>query len=128
MLFTKLFTTHLKKLPFNMIDRYAVTRGVLLTLAFGFVTACSSWVQLSPEAENVSLLTTSQVSQCQRAGTANVNALDEIGFIDRSATRLQDELVKLAKNEAARLGGNSIVPESTIAEGQQTFGVFRCSR
>lgn len=98
----------------------------IMVLSLGLISACSSWVQLSPEAESVNLLTASQVTECRRIGTANVNALDEIGFIDRSATRLQDELVKLAKNEAARLGGTSVVPESTIEEGRQTFGVFYC--
>lgn len=101
--------------------------AAMLSALFGLMSACT-WVQLSPEAANVYLRTASQVSECDRVGTANVNALSQIGFIDRSAARLQDELVDLAKNEAARLGGDSVVPESTIDEGKQTFGVFLCGR
>lgn len=118
-----MFASHL--LPVSFSD-HRMVRSTILGLSLGVLAACSSWVQLSPEAESINLLTASQASQCRRIGTANVNALDEIGFIDRSATRLQDELVKLAKNEAARLGGTSVVPESTIEEGRQTFGVFFC--
>ena len=63
---------------------------------------------------------------CQRAGTANVNAADSIGFVQRSARQLQEELVNLARNEAGNMGGNRVVPESTINDGRQTFGIFRC--
>jgi hypothetical protein len=96
--------------------------SVLLTLA-----ACgNSWVQVTPEGRNVQVATAAQVGGCTRVGTANVNALDNIGFVQRGANRLQEELVSLARNEGGRLGGNRVVPESTINDGRQTFGVYRC--
>ena len=39
---------------------------------------------------------------------------------------MQDELLRLARNEAGSMGGNAIVPESVIEEGRQTFGVYSC--
>lgn len=92
------------------------------------LTACSSssWVQLSPQGQQVSLATAAEVTNCTRLGTANVSAADKIGFVQRSARRLQEELVSLARNEAGALGGNRVAPESTINDGRQTFGVFRC--
>lgn len=99
-----------------------LTAGLLMTLA-----ACgNTWVQITPEGRNVQLATAAQVGGCTRVGTANVNALDNIGFVQRGANRLQEELVDLARNEGGRLGGNRVVPESTIDEGRQTFGVYRC--
>ncbi|WP_157885602.1 DUF4156 domain-containing protein [Pseudohongiella nitratireducens] len=111
----------------NFVRGRSFIQAALISASLGLMSACT-WVQLSPEAAEVYLRTTSQVSECDRVGTANVNALSQIGFIDRSAARLQDELVDLAKNEAARLGGDSVVPESTIDDGKQTFGVFLCGR
>tara|TARA_R100001039_G_C1809570_1_gene82339 strand:+ start:457 stop:780 length:324 start_codon:yes stop_codon:yes gene_type:complete len=96
--------------------------GTLIFLA----SACSSWVQLTPAGEQVSLATAAEVTSCRRIGVTNVNALDSIGFVDRGASRLQAELVDLARNEAGEDGGNRIVPESTINEGRQTFGIYRC--
>lgn len=98
---------------------------LLVVLAL-LVSACSSWVQLTPAGEQVSLATAAEVGNCRRIGVANVNALDSIGFVDRGASRLQDELVDLARNEAGEQGGNRVVPESTINEGRQTFGIYRC--
>jgi hypothetical protein len=91
------------------------------------LTACSSaWVQLSPAGEQVSLATAAEVRNCTRLGTANVSGADNIGFVQRGANRLQEELVTLARNEAGTLGGNRVTPESAIEDGRQTFGVFRC--
>lgn len=92
-----------------------------------FLAACSSnWVQISPEGQRVSVVTAADVRECSRIGVANVNALDSIAFVNRGAQRLQQELVTLARNEAGRLGGNRVTPESTIEDGRQTFGVYRC--
>jgi hypothetical protein len=91
------------------------------------LSACSSsWVQLSPEGRQVIVATAAQVASCARVGTANVNALDNIAFVQRGAAKLQEELEMLARNEAAVLGGNRVTPESTITDGRQSFGVYRC--
>lgn len=111
----------------NTVLRHAIrlfAAGSLMAV----VTACggSSWVQITPEGSPVRLATTAEVANCTRVGSANVNALDNIAFIQRGANKLQDELVSLARNEGGRLGGNRVVPESIIEEGRQSFGVFRC--
>jgi len=99
----------------------------LLGLLALLVSACgNSWVQLTPAGEQVSLATAAQIANCKRIGVANVNALDSIGFVNRGANRLQEELVDLARNEAGEAGGNRVVPESTITEGRQTFGIYQC--
>tara|TARA_R110002072_G_scaffold142853_1_gene288468 strand:+ start:30159 stop:30491 length:333 start_codon:yes stop_codon:yes gene_type:complete len=101
-------------------------RMLALTVAVSLSACSSSWVQLSPQGQQVSLATAAEVTNCTRLGTANVSAADNIGFVQRSARRLQEELVSLARNEAGALGGNRVAPESTINDGRQTFGVFRC--
>ena len=99
-----------------------------LGLAFiaSTLSACGSWVQVTSAGQNVSVASPSQVSACTRIGSSTSNALDKIGFIDRSGAKLQEELINLARNEAGDMGGNRIVIESPINEGTQSFGIYRC--
>lgn len=100
--------------------------ALLMAGALALGACSSSWVQVTPEGQGVRVATTQDIASCTRVGTANVNAVDNIGFVQRGAARLQEELISLARNEGGRLGGNRVVPESTIEDGRQTFGVFRC--
>lgn len=113
----------------NSAIRFIVrhSRLPVLGAAALILAACSnSWVQVTPEGERVSLATAAEIGNCRRIGVANVSALDSIGFVNRGANRLQEELVNLARNEAGEAGGNRVVPESTINEGRQTFGIYQC--
>ncbi|MGQ9424952.1 DUF4156 domain-containing protein [Gilvimarinus sp. F26214L] len=93
---------------------------VLLTL-----NACS-WVKLTPGAEQVYLRTQDQVAGCQRIGQTTSQVMDKVGFLDRSERKKAEELVTLARNEAASMGGDSIVPLSEPTAGRQQFAVYRC--
>ncbi|MDX1491864.1 MAG: DUF4156 domain-containing protein [Pseudohongiellaceae bacterium] len=97
-----------------------------LTIIASLLTACGSWVQVTSAGQNVSVASPSEVSNCTRIGSSTSNALDKIGFIDRSGNKLQEELINLARNEAGDMGGNRIVIESPISEGTQSFGIYRC--
>lgn len=112
--------------------KHTLTTSALRLLAAGgllsVLAACggNNWVQVTAEGSRVSLVTAADVAGCARVGTANVNALDNIAFVQRGASIVQRELVRLARNEGGRLGGNRVVPESVIDDGRQTFGVYRC--
>lgn len=89
--------------------------------------ACSpNWVQLTPEAGQVSVATPAEVAGCTRVGSTHVSAADSVGFVQRSARQLQEDLIRLARNEAGDMQANRIVTESPISDGRQTFGVYRC--
>lgn len=104
----------------------SVRRSVLGAVALMLAACGNSWVQVTPEGDSVSVATAAEVTNCRRIGVANVNALDSIAFVNRGASRLQEELVNLARNEAGEAGGNRVVPESVINEGRQTFGIYQC--
>lgn len=115
------------RFPRRQLPGVADLRLPLLGMLALLLSACgNSWVQLTPAGEQVSVATAAEIGNCRRIGVANVNALDSIGFVNRGANRLQEELVDLARNEAGEAGGNRVVPESTINEGRQTFGIYRC--
>lgn len=100
---------------------------LLATVSAALLSGCT-WVQLTGEGENVSLLTADRTSNCQRIGRATAKTLGRIVTVERGGQRLQNELLTLARNEAGRMGGNAVVPESLINNGQQDYGVYNCPR
>jgi hypothetical protein len=99
---------------------------VVTTLALALSSCSSSWVQLTTEGQGVVQLPLANVSNCARIGSTRSSTLNKMLFLDRNSARLELELVTLARNEAGTMGGNAIVAESAIADGQQRFGVYSC--
>jgi hypothetical protein len=96
-----------------------------LTLLLSLTTACT-WVQLTAEGRGVQLLTSSEVSNCTRVGTTSSATTSRLLVVQRGGEKVQGELVTLARNEAGLMDGNTIVADSTIEGGRQSFTVYRC--
>lgn len=103
-------------------------KNLLLTCALALLVTGCTWVQLTSEGEGVRLAGARLVTNCERVGRATARTLGEIVTVERGGGKLQTELLTLARNEAGRMGGDTIVPESLISQGQQEFGVYRCLR
>ena len=104
-------------------------RRALLLPASILVTAIAgcSWVSLSPGGERVRLMKPEEVTVCQKLGrTTATTSTTVLGFIGRSYPTVAEEVQQLGRNEAAKMGGDSIAPEGGIEGGRQTFGVYRC--
>lgn len=101
-------------------------RIFLLSTFIVFISGCNSWVQVTNEGESVRLSTSGDVANCQRIGRAQAQTLSRLVVVERGGERLQEELTRIARNEAGDMGGNVIIPESIIEEGRQSFGVYRC--
>ncbi len=95
-------------------------------LAIHLLLSGCSWVSPTPSATTVKVLNAKAVKNCQRLGSASAKSLAKLGFIKRNRDKLQQELNTLARNQAADMGGNAVVAESPIENGQQQFGVYRC--
>ena len=98
----------------------------LSAFVFAALSGCNSWVRVTDEGETVREATASQVRNCRRIGRAHASTMSRFVFVERGGERMQEELLRLARNEAGDMGGNTIVPESVIEEGEQTFGVYIC--
>ena len=103
-----------------------MARLFLSLLIITLIPSCSNWVQVTSEGQTVRLVAADVPTNCDRIGRVQAQTLGRLVGIERGAERLQDELARIARNEAADAGGNTIVPESQITDGQQTFGVYRC--
>jgi hypothetical protein len=103
-----------------------VKKILAIIISLAAVGGCSNWVGLTVEGEGVRLATAAEISNCSRLGRTRPQTLDRIGGVERGAERLQEELLRLARNDAGAMGGNVIVPESLIEEGEQVFGIYSC--
>jgi hypothetical protein len=98
---------------------------VTITAAIG-LAACT-WVDLTREGAAVSVASSTPTS-CRRLGTTTSVTQATIAGIDRDGDKVAGELLTLARNTAAKMGGDTIIAETGISgTGEQTFGVYRCN-
>jgi hypothetical protein len=89
-------------------------------------TAGCTWVKPESGAEQVRVLSAEQVSGCQRLGQTTTSVRDRVGGVQRKPGKVADELATLARNSAFEMGGDTIVADSPVRDGQQRFIIYRC--
>ena len=99
----------------------------ILVLLIGALSACT-WVEHTDAGQSVRLVSYEQIAACKKLGRTTVSVLDKVGFISRSADKVEQELQTLARNSAAEMGGDSIVTAGEVSRGEQPFDVYQCGR
>jgi hypothetical protein len=87
-----------------------------------------TWVPLTPEGKKVRVFDAKQTESCKKLGQTTTSVLAKKGIITRDEEKVREELATLARNSAADMGGNIIVPISDIKNGERSFAVYSCSR
>ena len=95
--------------------------ALLLTVLSG-----CTWVPLTDEGARVQLRTQEQARACEHKSRATVSVKDKIAGIARNEDKVRGELETLARNEAARVGGNAVAAESEPTDGRQIFLIYHC--
>ena len=95
---------------------------VLLCLS---ISACA-WVKLTPDGEKVRVLEVGEVSTCKELGNTTVSLLAKVAGFNRNEDQVAKELSMLARNAAADMGGDTIVPISAVQEGKRSYAVYKC--
>ncbi|KXW55177.1 DUF4156 domain-containing protein [Ferrovum sp. PN-J185] len=96
-------------------------------LLVSILTACSnSFISEKYGADEVRMLYPNQVTNCEFKGKTRVTVMYKIGFIDRDQTAIQQNLIKLARNNAVDMHGNVITTTEVPVDGQQSFNVYFC--
>ena len=103
-----------------------ITIAALILLA-GSMSACT-WVKVTPEGEAVRVASADAVGNCERTGKVTVSVKSRVSGVERKPTKVASELAALARNEGALLGGDTVVAETSVSDGRQVFGVYRCNR
>jgi hypothetical protein len=89
------------------------------------LSACSS-LKLTPDGEKIRVLQPSEVNSCRELGKTNTSVTATVVGIERPDDTIAKELIIIASNGAARMGGDTIVPLTVVEAGQQTFVVYKC--
>lgn len=102
--------------------------GAILAAAAALAAAGCTWVKPTEKGAAVRVASQSQVAGCQKLGSSTTQVLSKVLIFARSEKTMTAELATLAQNEAATMGGNTIVPVSPIENGRQSFDVYSCKR
>ena len=103
------------------IARFAVAALAALTLG-------CTWVKVTEGGEAVRVAKPGEVSGCESKGRTHAQTTDRVVIFARRDQPIQLELESLARNEAALMGGDTIVAATPIERGRQTFDVYRCAK
>jgi hypothetical protein len=103
-------------------------RLALLCLTSAMIVGGCSFMDLTKEGEGVRVATADAVAACTGLGRTTASVVAEVASIPRHPDAVKENIEVTARNSAASMGGDTIVPASPIAEGKQTFEVYRCKR
>lgn len=110
----------------QLCDLTRVGAKLLSTSVLISVLAGCTFVKLSPAGAAVDVRANSAVIDCTKLGSVTVNGLDKVGFIQRKDGRVSGELATQARNDAAEMGANVVVPVAQPVDGRQKFAAYRC--
>ncbi len=101
-------------------------KKIIATTALVVSLSACSWVQVTTAGQAVRLVQTkNDVTSCKEIGTTTASVMNKF-FMERDHDKMARELADLARNTAAEMGGDTIVPVSSIEEGKRTFGIYKC--
>lgn len=98
----------------------------LLIVALCLTVGACSWVELTPSGEKVRVLDADEVATCQELGKTIVSSMAKVAGINRSEEKIEKELAMLARNAAADMGGDTVVPLGEVKEGKRSYMVYKC--
>ncbi len=101
-------------------------KNIGIGIALLCLTSACTWVKVNEDGNRVAVTNASQVGNCERLRTVSVKVTSNLGPVERNNDKVSTELRNMARNEAARYGGDTIVPTTDIDNGGQDFAVYRC--
>lgn len=100
-------------------------KAIVLILPLA-LSACSWGIKLDDAARNVRTAWNGDVSGCREQGKLSVSVMNRVGPVDRSDLKVRDELEVLARNEAAKMGADTVKPAGDPNEGSQDWMAYSC--
>lgn len=100
-------------------------RIISVLLLLTLLSSCSL-VKLTAAGENVAVMRLGEVSACTNNGSTTVSVVNKV-VVNRSPEKVALELRTLARNRAADRG-DTIVAMTAVANGEQTFNIYRCRK
>ena len=102
-------------------------RGVVVLLLPLLGSSCS-WVDLEAEAQQVGVIRTEQeAGGCRMVAEIGTRTTAKVAGVARNEETVAVELERLARNDAARLGANTIRPLGPVTlEGTRRYAAYVC--
>lgn len=101
-----------------------IARTVTAAFCVTLLTACT-FVSLSEGGANVVQAEATDVIDCVYKGEITTSTKEKV-VVRRGAGKVQEELTVLARNDAAKLGANAIVPQGIPVDGSQKYRAYDC--
>jgi len=102
-------------------------KKILIAICGGLLLSSCTWVKVTSKGEGVRFVQSARaVESCKNLGKVNTKVESKVVVFNRDAEKVAAELADLARNEAALMRGDTIVPISEIIEGRRSFGVYQC--
>jgi len=98
---------------------------ILSIIAATILLSSCSTLKLTTGGEKVRVLDPAEVGSCREMGRTS-NSVTAKFILEKAEEQVAKELRILARNSAARMGGDTVVPLTVIEAGQQTFMVYKC--
>lgn len=90
------------------------------------LTSCAT-IKLSGDGAKARVLNLDEVNSCQKSGTTTVRVNQKIlNVVPKQSSSVAKQLQILARNSAIHMGGDTVVPITSVENGQQVFAIFRC--
>lgn len=101
--------------------------ALLLTALLLPASGCA-WVKLTDEGQRVRVAETGSLSAgCVRKGEITASVRRELGPFERNSQKVTDELEALARNEAALISADTVVPTGPVdGSGQRRYVAYAC--
>lgn len=101
--------------------------SLLLAITGTLVLGACTWVPMEPQGAAIRVARDGEdLSYCEHRGDLTVSVRDRIGFYERNELKVRDELEVLARNEAPRLGADTLQAQEEPREGEQRFVAMSC--
>ena len=81
---------------------------------------------LTEEGSKVRQAQSDEVKNCKKVGQGTATTRSKRVFFKRRSGNVQEELIGLARNEAAKLGANAVVPNEISEDGKMRWHGYRC--
>ncbi len=98
----------------------------VLSVVIACLPACT-WVEPTKESSGVTLVKSFNVNACKKLGSTNATVTQKLGPVTRDDDVVMEELITLAKNRAAKMGGDSIVAQEPAVDGSMSFDIYKCA-
>ncbi|MDG2277325.1 MAG: DUF4156 domain-containing protein [Pseudomonadales bacterium] len=99
-------------------------RSTLIAVMVTVMAGCN-FVQVNESGAMVTQARAPDVTHCTPKGQIDSQTRAKV-VIERGSEKVQQELIDLARNQAARMGANAIVALGEPRNGTQQFRAYRC--